>query len=136
MTISVTIHGIDHTLGTYYITKEHFDESMKGFEVLPDDIIISCAGTIGETFIMPDNIEKGIINQALMRVTVVPSIDKQFFLYYFNSQLKESAKEGNGSAITNIPPFDVLKNLYFPLPPLAEQKRIADVLERVLGVFE
>ena len=126
----------DHTLGTYYITKEYFDESMKGFEVLPDDIIISCAGTIGETFIMPDNIEKGIINQALMRVTVVPSIDKQFFLYYFNSQLKESAKEGNGSAITNIPPFDVLKNLYFPLPPLAEQKRIADVLERALGVFE
>lgn len=126
----------DHTLGTYYITKEYFDESMKGFEVLPDDIIISCAGTIGETFIMPDNIEKGIINQALMRVTVVPSIDKQFFLYYFNSQLKESAKEGNGSAITNIPPFDVLKNLYFPLPPLAEQKRIADVLERVLGVVE
>lgn len=126
----------DHTLGTYYITKEYFDESMKGFEVLPDDIIISCAGTIGETFIMPDNIEKGIINQALMRVTVVPSIDKQFFLYYFNSQLKESAKEGNGSAITNIPPFDVLKNLYFPLPPLAEQKRIADVLERALGVVE
>lgn len=126
----------DHTLGTYYITKEYFDESMKGFEVLPDDIIISCAGTIGETFIMPDNIEKGIINQALMRVTVVPSIDKQFFLYYFNSQLKESAKEGNGSAITNIPPFDVLKNLYFPLPPLAEQKRIADVLEMVLGVVE
>ena len=109
----------DHTLGTYYITKEYFDESMKGFEVLADDIIISCAGTIGETFIMPDNIEKGIINQALMRVTVVPSINKDFFLYYFNSQLKKSAKDGNGSAITNIPPFDVLKNLYFPLPPLA-----------------
>ena len=126
----------DHTLGTYYITKEYFDESMKGFEVLADDIIISCAGTIGETFIMPDNIEKGIINQALMRVTVVPSINKDFFLYYFNSQLKKSAKDGNGSAITNIPPFDVLKNLYFPLPPLAEQKRIADVLERALGAID
>lgn len=126
----------DHTLGTYYITKEYFDESMKGFEVLADDIIISCAGTIGETFIMPDNIEKGIINQALMRVTVVPSINKDFFLYYFNSQLKKSAKDGNGSAITNIPPFDVLKNLYFPLPPLAEQKRIAETLERALGALE
>ena len=125
----------DSTLGTYYITKEYFIESMKGFEVLPGDIIISCAGTIGETYIMPDNIEKGIINQALMRVSVVPSIDKQFFLYYFNSQLKKSAKAGNGSAITNIPPFDVLKNLYFPLPPLAEQKRIAEVLERVAGVM-
>ncbi|MBR6623363.1 MAG: restriction endonuclease subunit S [Ruminococcus sp.] len=26
--------------------------------------------------------------------------------------------------------------LPLPLPPLAEQKRIADVLERALGVFE
>lgn len=41
---------------------------MSGFEVLPGDIIVSCAGTIGETYIMPDDIEQGIINQALMRV--------------------------------------------------------------------
>ena len=67
----------DHTLGTYYITKEYFDTSMKGFEVLSGDIIVSCAGTIGETYILPNNIERGIINQALMRITVVPSIDKQ-----------------------------------------------------------
>ena len=125
----------DHTLGTYYISKAYFEESMKGFEVLSDDIIISCAGTIGETYIMPENIEKGIINQALMRVTVVPSIDKRFFLYYFNSQLKAPAKAGNGSAIINIPPFDVLKNLYFPLPPLAEQKRIVDMLDELLKVI-
>lgn len=126
----------DHTLGTYYITKEYFDTSMKGFEVLPSDIIVSCAGTIGETYIMPDTIERGIINQALMRITVAPSIDKQFFLYYFDSQLKQSAQDGNGSAITNIPPFDVLKNLYFPLPPLAEQKRIVQKLEQILPLCE
>ena len=42
----------DHTLGTYYITKEYFDTSMKGFEVLSGDIIVSCAGTIGETYIL------------------------------------------------------------------------------------
>ena len=125
----------DDSLGTYYITKEYFEESMKCFEVLADDIIISCAGTIGETYIMPKQIEKGIINQALMRVTVVSSIDKRFFLYYFDSQLKKNAKDGNGSAITNIPPFEVLKNLYFPLPPLAEQKRIADKLDELLKVI-
>ncbi len=126
----------DHTLGTYYITKEYFDTSMKGFEVLSGDIIVSCAGTIGETYILPNNIERGIINQALMRITVVPSIDKQFFLYYFDSQLKKSAQDGNGSAITNIPPFDVLKNLYFPLPPLAEQKRIVQKLNEILPICE
>ena len=126
----------DHTLGTYYITKEYFDTSMKGFEVLPGDIIVSCAGTIGETYIMPDSIEQGIINQALMRITVVPSIDKRFFLYYFDSQLKRRAKDGNGVAMTNIPPFDVLKNLYFPLPPLSEQKRIVQKLDEILPLCE
>lgn len=49
-------------LGTYYITREYFDKKMRGFEVMPGDIIISCAGTIGETYIMPDGIEQGIIN--------------------------------------------------------------------------
>ena len=84
---------------------------------------------------MPDNIEKGIINQALMRITLAPSIDKRFFLYYFNSNLKQDAQSGNGSAITNIPPFEIMKNWYFPLPPLAEQKRIADKLDDILRVI-
>lgn len=123
------------TLGTYYITKEYFESKMSGFEVCAGDIIVSCAGTIGETYVMPENIEKGIINQALMRITLVPSIEKRFFLYYFVANLKQDAQSGNGSAITNIPPFDVLKNWCFPLPPLAEQKRIADTLDEVLRVI-
>lgn len=31
---------------------------MKGFEVCANDIIVSCAGTIGELFVLPSNIEK------------------------------------------------------------------------------
>ena len=45
---------------------------MTGFEVLPGDIIVSCAGTIGETYVMPEQIEQGIINQALMRMKIFP----------------------------------------------------------------
>lgn len=119
----------DFSLGTYYITKEYFDEKMSGFEVQPGDIIVSCAGTIGETYILPENIEPGIINQALMRITLVDGIDKRFFLYYFDSNLKKNAQEeSNGSAIKNIPPFDVMKNWYFPLAPVEEQGRIVDQL--------
>lgn len=44
---------------------------MKGFEVFPGDIIVSCAGTIGETYVMPDKFEQGIINQALMRMKIL-----------------------------------------------------------------
>ncbi|MBP3339731.1 MAG: restriction endonuclease subunit S [Lachnospiraceae bacterium] len=123
-------------LGTYYITREYFDEKMSGFEVLPGDIIVSCAGTIGETYILPDDIEQGIINQALMRVSLVPSVNKRFFQYYFDANLKKTAQEeSNGSAIKNIPPFDVMKNWYFPLPPYAEQVRIVEKLDELLSLM-
>ena len=124
----------DANLGTYYITKEYFDEKMTGFEVQPGDIIVSCAGTIGETYILPENIEQGIINQALMRITLVEEINKRFFLYYFDSNLKKNAQEeSNGSAIKNIPPFDVMKNWYFPLMSIEEQERI---VERIESIFK
>lgn len=126
----------DNTLGTYYITREYFDDSMGGFEVLPGDIIVSCAGTIGETYIMPDDIEQGIINQALMRVTLAEGVNRKFFQYYFDANLKKSAQnESNGSAIKNIPPFDVMKNWYFPIPPLEEQERIVEKIENILTIL-
>lgn len=127
----------DSSLGTYYITREYFDERMSGFEVLPGDIIVSCAGTIGETYIMPDGIEQGIINQALMRITLPLGISKRFFQYYFDANLKKSAQEeSNGSAIKNIPPFDVLKNWYFPLIPYEEQLRIVESIDATLNVIK
>ncbi len=126
----------DNELGKYYITREYFDEKMSGFEVMPGDIIVSCAGTIGETYIMPDGIEHGIINQALMRVTLAEGLDKKFFQYYFEAQLKKSAQqESNGSAIKNIPPFEVLKNWYFPLTSIEEQRRIVSKIDELLSVM-
>lgn len=123
-------------LGTYYITREYFDDKMSGFEVLSGDILVSCAGTIGETYILPDDIEQGIINQALMRVSLVPSVNKRFFQYYFDANLKKTAQEeSNGSAIKNIPPFEVMKNWYFPLAPLKEQERIVEKIEELLSLI-
>ena len=58
----------DFSLGDYYISKEYYEDKMKSFTVESGDLIVSCAGTIGETYVMPDNIELGIINQALMRI--------------------------------------------------------------------
>ena len=41
----------DFRLGDYYISKEKF-EAMQSFIVKPNDIIVSCAGTIGETYLL------------------------------------------------------------------------------------
>lgn len=122
--------------GSYYITKEKYD-SMDGFSVEPNDIIVSCAGTIGEIFRLPQNIEKGIINQALMRVRLNSSVVYQIFEYYFSKILIQNiTDESNGTAIKNIPPFKVLKQMPFPLPPLPEQKRIVNRIESLFAKLD
>ena len=127
----------DHTLGEYYIRRSYFNEKMRGFEVFPGDVIVSCAGTIGETYVMPDGIEQGIINQALMRMKIVPSLNLDYFLLYFNYVLKKSAQgSSKGSAIKNIPPFDIFKKMVLPIPPLAEQQRIVDRVNELLAVCD
>lgn len=119
-------------IGNYYITNEYFKSKMTGFELFPGDIIVSCAGTIGETFIMPEVFEKGIINQALMKMNLLTSINKEYFLLYFDFILKKNAiKSSKGSAIKNIPPFDELKSYLVPIPPCAEQNRILGRIEEL-----
>nr|DAS30075.1 MAG TPA: hypothetical protein [Caudoviricetes sp.] len=127
----------DASLGEYYITREYYDDKMSGFHVESGDIIVSCAGTIGETYVMPENIELGIINQALMRMNIAESINLGYFLYYFDHVLKTNAKKSsNGSAIKNIPPFDVFKKMLFPVPPIEEQQRIVEKLNHILAEID
>lgn len=127
----------DYTLGEYYISKEYYEKSMKGFTVSSGDIIVSCAGTIGETYVMPENIELGIINQALMRMTITKEIDLKYFLMYFDFFLKRDSKTySKGSAIKNIPPFEIFKPMLVPLPPLAEQQRIVDKVNKLMEFIE
>ena len=48
-------HAIQKTLDvpTRYVNKEKYEE-LKRFTIKPGDIIVSCRGTIGEMFLVPD----------------------------------------------------------------------------------
>ena len=116
----------DFRLGDYYISKEKF-EAMQSFIVKPNDIIVSCAGTIGETYLLPLDAPVGIINQALMRVTLFDlSMVEYWQMYFAYMLLNEAQMKGAGSAIKNIPPFEYLKAVLVPVPPLSEQSRLVE----------
>ena len=115
--------------GKYYISEMKFQE-LKTFEVKGGDIIVSCAGTIGETYMLPVNCEPGIINQALMRVRLYNNIVPKYFTYYFGEILKTDVNlNAKGIAIKNIPRFSVLKSLPIPLPSIEEQQEIVRILD-------
>ncbi|WP_276916573.1 restriction endonuclease subunit S [Aneurinibacillus aneurinilyticus] len=115
--------------GSYNITAEDF-KKLKNFEVFPGDIIVSCAGTIGEVYVIPNGAPKGIINQALMKLSINENIvDLNFFLLAFESIVSNLKKNAKGSAIKNLASLKFLKNeVIFPLPPFEEQQRIVKVV--------
>ena len=126
----------DFSLGEYYITEEKFNV-MSAFRVLPNDIIVSCAGTIGATYILPMNAPIGIINQALMRVSLFEQGMSEYWRCLFEYvMVRDSLMKGSGSAIKNIPPFEYLKNILIPLPPLSEQQRIVAKIEELMPLVE
>ena len=118
----------DWTLERYFITKEYY-EKLKGFTVKPGDIIVSCAGTIGEYYVLPYNAEIGVINQALMRISTNNLINQNYFLYIFDNMVFHFSKTfSNGSAIKNIPPFSDLKKQIAYIPSIEEQNKVAQFL--------
>ena len=126
------VYNKDYTIGNYYINEDRF-KKLKRFEVLPKDILISGAGTIGELYELPEGIEQGIINQALIRIRINEKIvDREYFKYYFTWYIKIVAcKHVGASVIPNLPPLEDLKKIDVSIPDLNTQKKIAKHLNEI-----
>ena len=122
----------DWELERYFLPKEYALTKLKSFEVHGGDIIVSCAGTIGEIYEIPENADAGVINQALMRVRVDEDcVDKRMFKMAFSNMIDDFTRvHSNGSAIKNIPPFSDLKPMGVLLPSLQEQEKISSYFEK------
>ncbi|WP_237340418.1 restriction endonuclease subunit S [Heyndrickxia coagulans] len=118
-----------------YISEEKFNSLGSG-KVCNNDILYCLRGTLGKTAIV-EGIEKGAIASSLVILRPYQNVNNEFLYYYLISTLGQSMIKihDNGSAQPNLSASNVKKYI-FPLPPLAEQKRIVEKLNHVIGNME
>jgi len=121
----------------YFIDENKFNE-MKRFELNSGDLIMSCSGTMGKIAIVPKNIQKGIINQALLKLAPSKNISTVFLKLWMQSEsFQDSLKKySGGAAIQNVASVAILKQIEIPLPPIAEQQRIVAILDEAFAAIE
>lgn len=118
----------DHFNTRYRISEEKYRE-LKKFMLLPGDFIMSGAGTIGKISLVPEGIEKGVFNQALIRLRVNKNTDKEFFLQWMRSPEMQNklTKANPASAMVNLVPMSEVKEWDIIVPSLEEQSAIGSL---------
>ena len=115
----------------FYISEDKYNE-MKRFTVYPDDIIISCSGTVGEVSLIKKNDPKGIISQALLLLRVDNKIiSPEFLLYFFKTAKGHNSitSRSSGSVQVNIARREVIEDIPLFIPCIEKQKRIVSILK-------
>lgn len=113
-----------------------YDEFLKYKKELNDNtVLVSINGTLGNLAFY--NNEKVILGKSACYFNLVKKEMKVYIYYLLKTDyfLKYANYTATGVTIRNVS-LKAMNELLVPLPPLAEQKRIADVLERALGAMD
>ena len=125
-------------IGKYFINEDKLKELIR-FEVKPADFIVSCSGTIGRLFMIPEKAPRGIINQALLIIRINRDLllDK-FFMYLFTSSFFQRLiiNDAKGTAMLNLAGVKDMKLVPVLLPPIDEQRAIVAEIESRLSVCD
>ena len=128
----------DFLRGEYYVNEKKFEE-LKAFEVKPFDLIISCSGTVGKVAIAPVDMERGIINQALLKISLNTSaLTNEYFKILFPAYYMktETLSDLQGTAQKNMVSVETLKSEPFPYPPIEEQHRIVAKVDELMTLCD
>ena len=90
-------HAIQKSLEleTRYVNELKYNK-LKRFDVGPGDIIVSCRGTIGECFILPNDAPNGIIHPSLMMIKPKNIVNNRFLVFLLEHILVEQTEQGSG----------------------------------------
>ena len=112
-----------------YISDQKFNCLGSG-KVQHNDILYCLRGSLGKNAIVND-IKKGAIASSLVIIRPHKNISTKYLYYFLNSPLgkTEIYKYDNGSSQPNLSAKSV-KSYKIPLPPIASQRTIANILDK------
>ena len=105
--------------------------ALKRSQIQGGDVLVTIAGTIGRTGVVPHDAPEMNCNQAVAIVRPTPEIERSYLRHWLESQEARSQMLGSTvtGTISNLS-LSQLGELRVPLPPLEEQRRIAAILDQ------
>ena len=105
--------------------------ALKRSQIQGGDVLVTIAGTIGRTGVVPHDAPEMNCNQAVAIVRPTPEIERSYLRHWLESQDARSQMLGSTvtGTISNLS-LSQLGELRVPLPSLEEQRRIAAILDQ------
>lgn len=125
------IKGIELTDTVDKITEAGFEDSASSYAEKEDLILVT---RINPGMCIQTKI-KTAINQDLKVVKVPSQINKVYVMVFCNYAQKWFLEKSSGTTVKGIK-IDAVLQMPFPLPPLAEQKRIVDKIEEIFASLD
>ena len=121
----------NYEAGDAYISSEKY-ETMIGFHVYEDDILITTRGTIGKISRIPHIHKPGILHPCIIRFRIDDSLyDYRLLKLIFNQSdfVTEQILYKSNATTIEVIYSDTLKNIILPVWNMQTQRKIADFLD-------
>lgn len=98
-----------------------------------EDLLVSLSGSFK---IFRWDGPRALLNQRIVKIIPKENlISKDYLYYYISNKLVEIQRRAQGIAVANAS-MGTVRNMQIPFPPLSEQKRIVEILEKVDALRE
>ena len=118
-----------------YIDDEVF-EKIKNYLISKEDLYLTIAGTIGEVGIIPNDLDGMNLTENAAKLTEI-KISRLFLMYCLSSNFcRQQFFSGFHQVAQPKLSLETANKTQLPLPPLAEQHRIAQKVEQLLAIVD